>query len=127
MSHQKETLIVAPAVEEPETAKKEDNTLPIVAMVLGLVSLTGPGLVLGIPAIVIAAIALKKKRGNQGMSITGLISGIVSTVISLFVIILLLILIVSNLNNPANPIHRAHPGTSYGQQQNDSSYDTQSY
>ncbi len=129
MPHQKEETLKTPTTQEPQqvaTPHQEDNTLPIIAMVLGLVSLTGPGLILGIPAIVLASISIKKKRGNQGMSIAGLVSGIISTLVSLFFIVFIVFVIIANLSNPANPIH--HPGQREPlQQQNNSRYDTQSY
>ena len=68
----------------PDT--KQDNSLAIVSMVLGIVSLTGPGLLLGIPAIITGAIALRRHNPGKGMSMTGLITGIVSTVFSILFI-----------------------------------------
>jgi Na+/proline symporter len=85
------------------TPKQEDSSLAIVSMVLGAVSLTGPGLLLGIPAIVTGIIALRRKVANRGLAIAGLVTGIVSTVLSiLFVlfIILLIFLSVANGNEP---------------------------
>jgi O-antigen/teichoic acid export membrane protein len=70
-----------------------DNGLAIVALVLGVVSLTGPGLLLGIPAIIIASIALKRGQGNRGLSLTGLITGIVSTVLSVLFITFILFMV----------------------------------
>ena len=63
-----------------------DNSLAITSMILGIVSLTGPGLLLGIPAIITGAIALRRNGTNRGMSLTGLITGIVSTVFSILFI-----------------------------------------
>lgn len=127
MPHQKEVQSQPTETGANNTLadQKNDNSLPIISMVLGIVSLTGPGLILGIPAIILASLALKKKHGNQGMSITGLVSGIISTVVSLFFIVLLGIIILSNLSNPANPIN--HPGREVPLQRDSSSYDSQSY
>lgn len=69
-------------------------------MVLGVVSLTGPGLVFGIPAIILASIALKKQQPNRGMSLTGLITGIISTVLSLIFIAVMIFAFIWALNNP---------------------------
>jgi O-antigen/teichoic acid export membrane protein len=63
-----------------------DSSLGIVSLVLGLVSLTGPGLLFGIPAIILGAIALKRKQGERGLSITGIVTGAVSTFLSLVII-----------------------------------------
>lgn len=67
----------------------QQNGLAIAAMVVGIVSLTigwlpFGGLALGIAAIVMGAIALKKKT-NKGMSITGIVTGGISVLWNLFV------------------------------------------
>lgn len=68
-----------------EEVRSNDSGLSIVSLILGVISLTGPGLVLGIPAIITGWIALKKKQGERGLSIAGIVTGVVSTVVSLFV------------------------------------------
>lgn len=68
---------------KPQTSKQSDSPIAITSMVLGVVSLTGAGFVLGIPAIILAIIALKKDEGGRNLSITGLVTGIVSTILSL--------------------------------------------
>jgi hypothetical protein len=81
--------------------KQEDSsTLAIVSMVLGIVSLTGPGLFLGIPAIVTGIIALKKKVTGRGLAITGLVTGIVSTVLSLIFCTFMVLLITWGIAHP---------------------------
>ena len=79
---------------------QEPSSLSIVALVLGVVSLAGPGLILGIPAIVIGSIALKRKLGGRGLSIAGLITGIVSTVISLLFLLFISFLVVWGILHP---------------------------
>ncbi len=94
------------------TPTESESTLPIVSMVLGVVSLTGPGLLLGIPAIITASIALKRKLGNKGLSITGLVTGIVSTVISFLFLLFMVFLMVWGINYPEgsnNYPHYKHP------------------
>lgn len=83
----------------PEKASP-DNSLAIMSMVFGVVSLSGPGLFFGIPAIIMGGIALKRKQGERGLSITGIVTGIVSTVLSLLFIGLLLFGIIWGMNNP---------------------------
>ena len=59
----------------------------MVSMILGIVSIvTFTGLLLGIPAIVLGIMALRRKVGDKGMSITGIITGAVSTVVSIIVL-----------------------------------------
>ena len=63
MTKQEEHIAVTPT--------KEDSSIAIISMVLGIVSLTGPGLLLGIPAIVTGIIAIRKKVANRGLAIAG--------------------------------------------------------
>lgn len=85
MTEQKEHIAVTP--------KQEGSSLAIVSMVLGVVSLTGPGLLLGIPAIVTGIIAIRKKVSNRGLAIAGLVTGIVSTVLSILFVLFVILLI----------------------------------
>lgn len=72
--------------EPTSTPAPQVSTLGLASMILGIVSFTGPGLLLGIPAIIMAAIDLKKNSVNRGFAITGLVTGIISTILSLLVI-----------------------------------------
>jgi hypothetical protein len=74
--------------------------LGMASMILGIVSFTGPGLILGIPAIVMAAIDLKNKTPSRGFAITGLVTGIISTILSLMVIAVVIIFSIWSYNNP---------------------------
>ena len=96
--------------EQPTT--QSDSSLAIASMVLGTVSLTGPGLFLGIPAIILAIIALKKKAAGRGLSIAGLVTGIVSTVFSLLFIGFIILMIIFSADQPAEPDvdRRTNPG-----------------
>jgi hypothetical protein len=82
------------------TAKKTENPLALVSMVLGVTSLTGPGFLLGIPAIVTGIIALKKNESDHGLSITGLVTGIVSTVVSLLFCAFIVWAIIWSIDHP---------------------------
>lgn len=89
-----------PEEDHQKTASKQiadpstDNSFAIVSMALGVTSLVGPGLVLGIPAIVLASIALKRNQGERGLSIAGLVTGIISTILSLLFIMGLILLMI---------------------------------
>jgi uncharacterized membrane protein len=96
----KEETVPTPVEAAPSATPSQDTSLSTIAMVLGVVSLTGPGLVFGIPAIILAAIALKKKQPNRGMSLTGLITGIISTVVSLIFIVIMIFAFIWAINNP---------------------------
>lgn len=86
--------------EHGELVKKGDDPLPMVSMILGIIALTGPGLLLGVPAIITAAIALKKDTPHRGLSLTGLITGIVSTLGSILFIVFVILAIIWGINNP---------------------------
>ena len=74
--------------------------LGLASMILGIMSFTGPGLILGVPAIVMAAIDLKRSTPSRGFALTGLITGIISTVISLLIIALVVFFSVWAYNHP---------------------------
>jgi hypothetical protein len=95
MAKKAETVTVEEIPQKPN-----DNSLAIISLVLGLVSLTGPGLLFGIPAIILGAMALKKKRGERGFSITGIITGAVSTFFSLLFIGFITFLIIWGIAHP---------------------------
>lgn len=88
---------------------QNDNSLALTSMLLGVVSLTGFGFLLGIPAIILAAIALKKKAGDRGLSITGLVTGIISTVASLIFLVSMLFLIVWGFTSLEETPQHPHP------------------
>lgn len=56
-------------------------------MILGIISIvTFTGLLLGIPAIVLGIMALRRRVGDKGMSIAGIITGAISTLLSIIVL-----------------------------------------
>lgn len=83
-------------------------------MILGVISLTGPGLVFGIPAIITGAIALKHNAPNRGLSITGLVTGIVSTALSVLVTIVIILAFIWGLDHPDPSMHQNNPGSHRG-------------
>ncbi len=85
------------------------SSLSIVSVVLGLVSLTGPGLILGIPAIITGAISLKRKESGQGFSITGIVTGAISTVMSILLIALIIFAVIWGINHP-DSMNQPAPG-----------------
>ena len=60
-----------PKKESPTVQPQSEGTLAIVSLVFGVVSLTGPGLLLGIPAIVTGVIALKEKNYDDAIAHLG--------------------------------------------------------
>jgi hypothetical protein len=68
-----------------------DSPIAITSMVLGAISIalvfTGFGFIFGIPAIITSSIALKKKRGGRALSMTGLITGSISTAITVLIFV----------------------------------------
>lgn len=70
-----------------------DDPLAITSMVLGVVGFTGLGLITGIPAIILASIALVRKSPGRNLSLVGLITGIASTLMSIIAILFFILLI----------------------------------
>lgn len=100
----KNTVPTSDQQTTPATSPQSSGEpLPIVSFVLGVASLLGPGIFFGVPAIITAAIALKKQQGNRGLSITGLVTGIVSSVGSLLFLGFIILLIVIGLTAPSVP------------------------
>jgi hypothetical protein len=106
--------------EEPVAVPKQapqPSSLGLASMILGIVSFTGPGLLLGIPAIIMAAIDLKKQPANRGFAITGLVTGIISTVLSILVIALVVFFSIWSYQHPEDfqnyyndtPQQQVHP------------------
>lgn len=89
-----------------ETSKKstskqpqQSDTLAVLSLIFGVVSLLGPGLLLGIPAIVLGGMALKKNSAGRGLSIAGLVTGIISTILSLLFIAAIALFIALGINS----------------------------
>ena len=70
-----------------------DSSVPLVSMLLGIISLATFMWFLGIPALVLGIIGLKKTSQNRGFSMTGIITGAISTLFMICSIFLLVFLI----------------------------------
>lgn len=76
-----------PSPKHPAANKQSNSNLAMVSMILGIVSIvTFMGLLLGIPAIVLGIMALRRNTSDKGMSIAGIITGAISTLISIVVL-----------------------------------------
>lgn len=75
---------------QPVAAGKT-RTLSIAALVLGLASLTPVAFIAGIPAVILAAIALKRRRPGRGMAYGGLVTGVLGTLVVTFAVLLPLV------------------------------------
>lgn len=84
-----------------------DSPLAIISLILGALSFTGPGLFLGIPAVILGIIALKKQLPGRNISIIGLVLGAVSTLLSfiLFALFLLLVVFAAQYDDTQVPEH----------------------
>ncbi len=63
-------------------------------MILGVMSLASFMWFLGIPALVLGIIGLKKHQENRGLSMTGLVTGIISTILMILGMMFLFVLII---------------------------------
>lgn len=66
------------------------GAMAIVSLIMGILSIVtccvGIGLIFGVAAIILAGISLSKKKG-KGVSIGGLVTGIIGTLLSLVIVI----------------------------------------
>ncbi len=66
------------------------GAMAIVSLIMGILSIVtccvGIGLIFGVVAIILAGISLSKKKG-KGVSIGGLVTGIIGTLLSLVIVI----------------------------------------
>ncbi|MCC3375014.1 DUF4190 domain-containing protein [Cohnella sp. REN36] len=82
----------------PYAPPAKTNSKSIVAMILGIMSIVVPyvGLIIGIVAIVFAALSFKelKRTGEQGrgMAVAGLVCGIIGTTIYSLILLFIIIL-----------------------------------
>ena len=94
----------APSAHHPKPEKPSNESLAITSLIMGIVSMTGPGLLLGIPAVITGFLAMKKSPDNHGISIGGIVTGAISTVVSfLFIMFIIMIAIVALLSPPSDP------------------------
>jgi hypothetical protein len=77
--------------KSPATSQGKSKGLSIVALVLGLASLTPATFLAGIPAIIVSTAALWRRRPGRGMAYTGLVTGVFGTLVLTFVMLLPLI------------------------------------
>jgi hypothetical protein len=98
-------------MHKEETPHTQSDGLAITSMILGIVSLTGPGLFLGIPAIILAIIAMKNKASNRGFSITGLVTGIISTALSILLFIIMGLFLLWGASLPMHDDGYPYPAT----------------
>jgi hypothetical protein len=70
------------------TVRRETRILSNIALTLGLTALTPLTFVTGIPAVLLAAVALKKGKPGRGRAYTGLVTGAFGTLVLTFVLLL---------------------------------------
>lgn len=99
--------MTAPA-PAPLPPQQQESSLSIVSLILGILSLTGFGFLLGIPAIITGGIALKKHQPGRGLSIAGIITGAISTLVSLLAVGFLVYVY---MNAATYPEHQQQPSS----------------
>lgn len=88
-------------VQQAEPEKKGGNAIPIVALVFSIFSvscccLDGFAWVASVAAIVLAIIALAKKKGSKGLAIASLVLGIIGFLLSGGLLLLAYVIIPNN-------------------------------
>ena len=79
--------------------RMQSTGLAAASLVLGILSLTGFGLILGIPAIITGVMALRRSDVDRGLSWTGIITGAIATIVSLLLIALFAVLMIFAVMN----------------------------
>jgi len=90
-THMTEPQFAPPAQVTPQQpvtpTHQQSSGLAIASMILGIVSIVSfMGFFLGVPAIILGIIALRKKAGEKSMSIVGIVTGAFSTLMSILII-----------------------------------------
>ena len=98
------------------TPISRDSALPIISIVLGIVSLLGAGLLTGIPAIILGAIALKKQQGDRVIGIIGVVTGAVGTFFSIIFLAIFAWAFIWAANHPDEMESRGRPAPMYERQ-----------
>jgi hypothetical protein len=103
-------------VIEPQTPSQPatDGGLPVVSMILGVVSLAMFMLFLGLPALILGIIGLKKYPTNRAFSITGIVTGAISTLIMIgFILLLVFGVLAAVLNADSSSSDSSTPSDHY--------------
>ena len=90
-----ETATTPAPTPAPQVTTEASSSIPVIALVLGIVSLTMFIWPLGIPAIILGIIGLKKYKENRGLSITGIVTGAISTFLMIASLIFVLFIIIT--------------------------------
>jgi hypothetical protein len=72
----------------PIAGPRATKTLSASGLILGLTSLTPATFIAGIPAVILSALALKRRRPGRGMAYTGLVTGSFGTLVLTFALLL---------------------------------------
>lgn len=83
----------------PQVTTDASNSIPIIALVLGVVSLVTFMWFLGIVAIVLGIIGIRRYKENRGFSIAGLVTGIISTLLMIGAILFIITMIAISVLN----------------------------
>lgn len=97
----------APIPPSGPAAPPTSSSLPVISLILGILSMVCGGFVLGIAAIITGIIGRKKAKQSGkggGMSLAGIITGIVGSIESIVVILLLIGGGISLFNTVANQV-----------------------
>ena len=89
------------ACRQPNQASGQYGTMSILGMIFGIVSVVlmcVGGAVMGIPAIICSAIAIKNQEQGRGMAVAGLITGIISVAITLIFLFVYILTMVGLIN-----------------------------
>lgn len=103
-------------IPAPQVKTDAANSIPIIALVLGVVSLLAFMWFLGIAAIILGVIGVRRYKENRGFSIAGLVTGIISTLLMIGAIIFFIVMIAIAVTNSDSDMNFDDRGYNYNEQ-----------
>ncbi|MBI3889831.1 DUF4190 domain-containing protein [Candidatus Saccharibacteria bacterium] len=100
----------------PQVKTDAANSIPIIALVLGVVSLLTFMWFLGIAAIILGVIGMRRYKENRGFSIAGLVTGIISTLLMISTVIFFIVMIAIAVTNDDSDTNSDDRGHQYNEQ-----------
>ena len=100
----------------PTIPTNSTSAIPVLALVLGVTSLTTFMWFLGIPAIILGIIGMRRYGENRGLSIAGLITGIISTLLMIGAFLLFTVFFIVTILNSDSQGYENSTSTPYSEQ-----------
>jgi hypothetical protein len=112
----------APTVSTPAS-----TSIPVIAVALGAGSLMTSLWFFGIVAVILGIIGLRRYKENRGLSIAGIVTGVISTILLVISVVTIIIAVTTSiLHGDMSSFYDDSETTPFSEQDNDS-YDRREY